>query len=200
MIEVIGRGSFKDVQAKAKLVSSNCHTTRPGHRTPYGTPAATGPGTHTCAQRGAPLSTHPGHPEGRKCGTSQTVLPFIRTCEFYLNVFSSLECWYTLSFQCHLHFHTSVNPPVFSFWFRSFWLLLWPPISMFSHKYEFHRNRSLVCFRPRRMPGTEKTLKYLLNEQIHLMMVLVFINANESLSRNNFEYVWHPRILSCSKF
>lgn len=59
---------------------------------------------------------------------------------------------------------------------------------MFSHKHELHGNRSLVCSRPRRMPGTEKTLKYLLDEQIHLMMVLGFVKANESLSGNNFEY------------
>ena len=75
MIEIIGGaeggGHFQDFQTKAKLVSSNCHTTRPAHRTPYGAAAATDPGTHVCSRHGAssvspPPSTRPGRPEGLK--------------------------------------------------------------------------------------------------------------------------------------
>lgn len=65
MIEAIGRGegggSFKDGQAKAKLVSSNCHTTRPGHRIPHGASAATDPGTHVCSEKQLKCSNRPPH-------------------------------------------------------------------------------------------------------------------------------------------
>ena len=86
MIEAIrrgeGGGSFKDGQAKAKLVSSNCHTTRPGHRTPYGASAATDPGTHVCSEKQLKCSNLPPH--------AQITQRDLRT-EHHMLYFCSLE-------------------------------------------------------------------------------------------------------------